>query len=223
VDKIGECIDPADFTGYSIVVPAIGKEAVKTGAKRGHLYRVLHSILAFGPDVEIHLLGGSPTEYLQYMIDNDLDIFSKSTTASWYNATNNGQEKRILSMGNVLITPTGNVSDGGLIDLARKHTFFSIGAARLVNGRPVVESYSCYDNQPAVDALFFSSLEIPDGEGGRMTTGSGTSFSAPAFAGLLACWRQSFFEQNGRKPTTTETNQFFANNCARISVADYDN
>lgn len=207
--------NPNWFPDANIIVAESEQYRINKNAKYNHLSHQLLSILLAAPDSEIHVVDGSGTPKLQYLIDNDIDVYSHSTTITWYNDMNNAQENVIIGMDNVLMTAAGNVSDGGFIVLGNKDTWLSVGACAYMSGGIYRQSYSCYNKlNPRVTGVFFSNFTYPDGT----HTGEGTSFSVPAYAATYALWRGQFKERNGRKPTLEETRSFLRDN----SEAVYD-
>ncbi|WP_336786965.1 stalk domain-containing protein [Paenibacillus sp. MMO-177] len=178
-----------------------------------HLGDQIGALLVYAPEAEIHIVSSEPDAKLQYLIDNDIDIYSHSTTAAWNNDKNNAQEKAIINAGNLLITAAGNTDDGAFISLGYKSTWISVGACKLGNYGDIVRcSYSCFDKTGnSVDALAFSDYQYAGGG-----TGIGTSFAAPAFAGMMAVWRGAFKKLHGRKPTYVESNSFIKDNAIPV-------
>lgn len=212
VDTSYNPFNPDWFPDANIVVAPDAEFRINRSARFNHYGKQIASVLVFAPDAEIHITGKGSKDRLLYMRDNGIHIYSQSVTMSWDNEEMNAIEREINEQGGVLFVASGNESDGGFVPLGGKDTFISIGACNF-SGDKVVRSYysSYHETKPYVDALFFSDYETPLGD-----TGTGTSFSCPAFAGLFAVWYGAFIHMKGRVPTTYESRMFIAENCQYV-------
>lgn len=192
--------------------------------KNTHTQRVIDTLLTAAPDVEVHLLGTSFAENLRYCIANGIDVYNYSVDGGANNAEINALEQEALDSGVFLVCAAGNDGENGMSTMARKDSWLSVGAAKLINGVPARMAYSSYDTADAcLDVMGFAEgLRVPDEINGGHTGLSGTSFASPWVVGLTALWKQRFIAECGRKPTYEETIGFIRENSTDIGADGYD-
>lgn len=203
------------------IIPPMSSHRIDYDASENHLHDVLDSLMLTAPDVEVHILGGSTAEDLQYLIDNGIHIMNMSTNSYWYNPTDNPIEQKYADGGGILMCCAGNDGAGGLWQSATKENFISVGAVAWktwqgVSG-PYITNYSSYNQTGThLDFVSFGDLYLTDGPE------AGTSFSTPFAAGLIAQYLQKFIKVNSRVPAKAELFDFIKVNCTKLVQSEYD-
>jgi len=193
-----------------------------------HMQGVIDYILAVAPDVEIYLLSGTVPQNLQYCIDNGIDLYNYSQDGGWYNSTDNALEAAAMAAGTVFVCSAGNSGSAGLSTQSRKPNWISVAAAKWMLWQGVEGpqwcSYSSYDAYgDHLDTVGFSDgVMIPSESSGGFRSDSGTSFALPWVVGLLALYKQRFYEQHKRKPSFDEVFNFVKDNSEDMEAPGYD-
>lgn len=192
---------------------------------RTHMEDVTDTELYFGPGtVEVIVWRDSLPSALQYCLDHDVDLFNYSASGGYSTDEFNELEAKCIANGTFFVCAAGNYGNEGLTPMSRKDTWLSVGALKLspdgVAGRTFYSSYDGYGDD--LDVMGFGDIIFPDPHTGSTKGVSGTSFAAPSIVGMLACFKQWFYEKNLRKPTWTETYVFVLDNCKDLEIVGYD-
>lgn len=163
------------------------------------------------PEAEIFCLSAMTTDNeknADWIIANDIDLISSSFTPP---APLVGERfKKLKESGIVMLDAAGNEGEDSISTLAAEDWVIAVGAAD-VSG----ESRTSYSNFGIeLDCLAYipkiTTKYYPDGV--RL---SGTSFSQPFAAGMIACYMQ-YAKENGLPYDRAAIKQFISENCKDI-------
>ena len=153
---------------------------------------------------------------VEYDEDSDWDIY---TTSLWFPSDAYEKNKRkITELNNqnkILCCSVGNNGNEKCAAPA-KAGMWSIGACHLNNGKPKLSYYSARCEH--LDFVSFSKLDTV-----HDNNITGTSFSAPLFAGMVALIQCYFLQTIGRKLTYDELLEYLIKNCIDMGEEGRDN
>jgi hypothetical protein len=172
-----------------------------------HVFKVCSIIRDMCPNAEIVFLPQNDNG-IKYAIENKFHI----ACFSGDNMFADDKLEKELAKKTFLITSAGNVGEKGETTSARNDWWYSIGACRLENNKPVIELYSSY-GLFCVDNVSFSQLQYQE----NSEIIYGTSFSAPFFTGLVSQYMQIYYNTFSYFPTVQETISFIKSNSIVIS------
>lgn len=190
-----------------------------------HMEDVVDTLLLYAPDVEVIVWRDNLPAAVQYCIDNNVDVFNYSASGSYNTAEFNALEEKAIANGTLFVCSAGNDGYLGLTGMSQKDTWLSVGALRMDPagniGRTYYSSYDGYGND--LDVMGFGDQIFPNTHFPGETKGvTGTSFSSPSVAGMIACYKQWFYEMKSRKPNWTEVYTFILSNCTDLESLGYD-
>jgi hypothetical protein len=229
-------------TGIKILVYEVGSPTMKNHPDYGgkvknplgncfgnieqtHMENVVDTALFFAPGIsEVILWRDGLTSALQYCLANDIDIMNYSATGGTITPEFDALEEACMANGTFFVCSAGNEGNDGLTTFSRKNSWLSVGAVRMNGGIATRTPYSSYDAYGTdLDVMAFGDLMLPSTHyEGQVKGISGTSFASPAMVGMIACFKQWFFDTNGRKPTWTETYNFVVDNAQDMELEGYD-
>jgi N-acetylmuramoyl-L-alanine amidase len=159
------------------------------------------------------------TAYYREQIAEGVSIVTMSVYGGDYADLAALQRRMLVEEGGVtLLTAAGN--DSANIDPSAAgyydDTWLAVGAAYLINGKPMRAHYS--NKGPHLDVLMFEGWANDDG-----IVFAGTSSASPALAACLARYHQWYLETYGRTPTREESCEFIRANCEDLGDAGRDN
>lgn len=155
---------------------------------------------------------------MQKLLDNPPQVF----TSSSYN-TSDSQEhhmkkyRELRDKGCFLVHGAGNDGEDGVLNVVKNDVFKAVAAYKLYCGKPKKESFSSVGEE--VD---FSSLDNlrATWDNKRHT---GTSYSAPIFAGMVALVQDFFIAKTGKQLDYENLLQFIKDNCIDLEETGIDN
>lgn len=155
---------------------------------------------------------------MQKLLDNPPQVFTSSAYDSSDSKEHHMSKYRELrEKGCFLVHGAGNDGEDGVLNVVKNDVFKAIAAYKLYCGKPKKESFSSVGEE--VDFASLDNLRAT-WDNKRHT---GTSFSAPIFAGMVALV-QDFFIANTRKQLDYENLlQFIKDNCIDLEETGIDN
>ena len=156
-------------------------------------------------------------EGMQKLLDNPPQVF----TSSSYN-TSDSQEhhmkkyKELRDKGCFLVHGAGNDGEDGVLNVVRNDVFKAIAAYKLYCGKPKKESFSSVGEE--VDFASLDNLRAT-WDNKRHT---GTSFSAPIFAGMVGLVQDFFISKTGKQLEYENLLQFIKDNCIDVDEEGKD-
>lgn len=154
---------------------------------------------------------------MQKLLDNPPQVF----TSSSYNSSDSQEHhmkkyKELRDKGCFLVHGAGNDGEDGVLNVVKNDVFKAVAAYKLYCGKPKKESFSSVGEE--VDFASLDNLRA-SWDNKRHT---GTSFSAPVFAGMVALV-QDFFIANTRKQLEYEKLlEFIKDNCIDVDEEGKD-
>jgi subtilisin family serine protease len=189
-----------------------------------HVDHVVQVLLQVAPDAEIHCMGSNPFENMKYCIEHSIHVFNQSTTGGTTVDEYMKLENEAISKGLFPVCSAGNDGYQGLTSSARKDTFLSVGAVHygiyaygIGIYRPDYSSYG----EKELDVVGFSGLDVINRWNGTIGI-TGTSFSSPFVAGMIALYYQWFIQTYRRNPTWKETYTFATTNVMDLEAQGFD-
>ena len=156
-------------------------------------------------------------EGMEKLLNNPPQVF----TSSSYN-TSDSQEhhmkkyKELRGKGCFLVHGAGNNSEDGVLNVVKNDVFKAVAAYKLFCGKPKKESFSSVGEE--VDFASLDNLRAT-WDNKRHT---GTSFSAPVFAGMVALVQDFFIAKTGKQLDYENLLQFIKDNCIDVDEEGKD-
>ena len=156
-------------------------------------------------------------EGMQKLLDNPPQVF----TSSSYN-TSDSQEhhmkkyKELRDKGCFLVHGAGNDGEDGVLNVVKNDVFKAVAAYKLFCGKPKKEAFSSVGEE--VDFASLDNLRAT-WDNKRHT---GTSFSAPVFAGMVALVQDFFIAKTGKQLDYENLLQFIKDNCIDVDEEGKD-
>ena len=157
-------------------------------------------------------------EGMEKLLSNPPQVF----TSSSYN-TSDSQEhhmkkyRELRDKGCFLVHGAGNDGEDGVLNVVKNDVFKAVAAYKLYCGKPKKESFSSVGEE--VDFASLDNLRA-SWDNKRHT---GTSFSAPVFAGMVALVQDFFIVQIGKQLDYENLLQFIKDNCIDLEETGIDN
>lgn len=183
-----------------------------------HGKEVMVHILMVAPEATCitYPLGGTfssnsyKSKCVDYILENDVDIFTTSCTGQYPNA---GEQKAIqdcIANGCIFFGSAGNEGEGGIMPEIRYDGYWAIGGVKWSDNNWKRVNYSSIGEE-----LDFVTIA-------EILGVAGTSFCAPVFAGMCGLVQQFFKERVGRKLTRAEMKRFIKDNCKDVNIEGFD-
>ena len=157
-------------------------------------------------------------EGMEKLLSNPPQVF----TSSSYN-TSDSQEhhmkkyKELRDKGCFLVHGAGNDGEDGVLNVVKNDVFKAVAAYKLFCGKPKKEAFSSVGEE--VDFASLDNLRAT-WDNKRHT---GTSFSAPVFAGMVALVQDFFIAKTGKQLDYENLLQFIKDNCIDLEETGIDN
>ena len=156
-------------------------------------------------------------EGMEKLLSNPPQVF----TSSSYN-TSDSQEhhmkkyRELRDKGCFLVHGAGNDGEDGVLNVVKNDVFKAVAAYKLFCGKPKKESFSSVGEE-----MDFASLDNlrATWDNKRHT---GTSFSAPVFAGMIGLVQDFFISKTGRQLSYENLLQFIKDNCIDVDEEGKD-
>lgn len=154
---------------------------------------------------------------MQKLLDNPPQVF----TSSSYN-TSDSQEhhmkkyRELREKGCFLVHGAGNDGEDGVLNVVKNDVFKAVAAYKLYCGKPKKEAFSSVGEE--VDFASLDNLRAT-WDNKRHT---GTSFSAPVFAGMIGLVQDFFISKTGRQLSYENLLQFIKDNCIDVDEEGKD-
>lgn len=155
---------------------------------------------------------------MQKLLDNPPQIF----TSSAYDSSDSKEHhmkkyKELRGKGCFLVHGAGNDGEEGVLNVVKNDVFKAISAYKLYCGKPKKEAFSSVGEE--VDFASLDNLRAT-WDNKRHT---GTSFSAPVFAGMIGLVQDFFISKTGRQLSYECLLQFIKDNCIDLEETGVDN
>lgn len=157
-------------------------------------------------------------EGMEKLLNNPPQVF----TSSSYN-TSDSQEhhmkkyRELREKGCFLVHGAGNDGEEGVLNVVKNDVFKAVAAYKLYCGKPKKESFSSVGEE--VDFASFDNLRA-SWDNKRHT---GTSFSAPVFAGMVGLVQDFFIANIGKQLEYDKLLEFIKDNCIDLEEDGRDN
>ena len=157
-------------------------------------------------------------EGMEKLLSNPPQVF----TSSSYN-TSDSQEhhmkkyRELRGKGCFLVHGVGNDGEDGVLNVVKNDVFKAVAAYKLVCGKPKRESFSSVGEE--VDFASLDNLRAT-WDNKRHT---GTSFSAPIFAGMVGLVQDFFIAKTGKQLSYENLLEFIKDNCIDLEETGVDN
>lgn len=156
-------------------------------------------------------------EGMQKLLDNPPQIF----TSSAYDSSDSKEHhmikyQELREKGCFLVHGAGNDGEDGVLDVVKNDVFKAVAAYKLYCGKPKKESFSSVGEE--VDFASLDNLRA-SWDNKRHT---GTSFSAPVFAGMIGLVQDFFISKTGRQLSYENLLQFIKDNCIDVDEEGKD-
>lgn len=157
--------------------------------------------VGIAPDCELYALevgvwDSETYEAYQWCIDNNIDIVSCSFGGSYLGETKDRLLKALHNNGVICVASAGNDNDQPNNYPAKHENVIAVGGVDYQNGIFQKPSFNVV-NKPWIDFIYSAKrVAITYIRNGKEVVGykEGTSFSAPAIAGFIACLKEEFPE-----------------------------
>lgn len=155
---------------------------------------------------------------MQKLLDNPPQIF----TSSAYNSSDSQEHhmkkyRELRDKGCFLVHGAGNDGEDGVLNVVKNDVFKAVAAYKLYCGKPKKEAFSSVGEE--VDFASLDNLRAT-WDNKRHT---GTSFSAPIFAGMIGLVQDFFISKTGRQLSYENLLQFIKDNCVDLEETGIDN
>ena len=157
-------------------------------------------------------------EDMEKLLNNPPQIF----TSSAYDSSDSKEHhmikyQELREKGCFLVHGAGNDGEDGVLDVVKNDVFKAVAAYKLYCGKPKKETFSS-----AGEEVDFASLDNlrATWDNKRHT---GTSFSAPIFAGMVGLVQDFFISKTGRQLSYENLLQFIKDNCIDLEETGIDN
>lgn len=157
-------------------------------------------------------------EGMQKLLDNPPQVF----TSSSYNSSDSQEHhmkkyRELREKGCFLVHGAGNDGEDGVLNVVKNDVFKAVAAYKLYCGKPKKESFSSVGEE--VDFASLDNLRA-SWDNKRHT---GTSFSAPVFAGMVALVQDFFIAKTGKQLEYEKLLEFIKDNCVDLEETGIDN
>lgn len=155
---------------------------------------------------------------MEKLLNNPPQVF----TSSSYN-TSDSQEhhmkkyRELREKGCFLVHGAGNDGEEGVLNVVKNDVFKAVAAYKLFCGKPKKETFSSVGEE--VDFASLDNLRA-SWDNKRHT---GTSFSAPIFAGMVGLVQDFFISKTGKQLSYESLLQFIKDNCIDLEETGIDN
>lgn len=154
---------------------------------------------------------------MQKLLDNPPQIF----TSSAYDSSDSKEHhmikyQELREKGCFLVHGAGNDGEDGVLDVVKNDVFKAVAAYKLYCGKPKKESFSSVGEE--VDFASLDNLRA-SWDNKRHT---GTSFSAPIFAGMVGLVQDFFIAKTGKQLSYENLLQFIKDNCIDVDEEGKD-
>ena len=156
-------------------------------------------------------------EGMEKLLSNPPQVF----TSSSYNSSDSQEHhmkkyRELREKGCFLVHGAGNDGEDGVLNVVKNDVFKAISAYKLFCGKPKKESFSSVGEE--VDFASLDNLRAT-WDNKRHT---GTSFSAPVFAGMVALVQDFFISKTGKQLSYENLLQFIKDNCIDVDEEGKD-
>lgn len=154
---------------------------------------------------------------MQKLLDNPPQVF----TSSSYNSSDSQEHhmkkyRELREKGCFLVHGAGNDGEDGVLDVVKNDVFKAIAAYKLYCGKPKKEAFSSVGEE--VDFASLDNLRA-SWNNKRHT---GTSYSAPIFAGMVGLVQDFFISKTGKQLDYENLLQFIKDNCVDVDEEGKD-
>ena len=155
---------------------------------------------------------------MQKLLDDPPQVF----TSSSYNTSDSQEDhmkkyRELRDKGCFLVHGAGNDGEDGVLNVVKNDVFKAVAAYKLFCGKPKKEAFSSVGEE--VDFASLDNLRAT-WDNKRHT---GTSFSAPIFAGMIGLVQDFFISKTGRQLSYENLLQFIKDNCVDLEETGIDN
>lgn len=156
-------------------------------------------------------------EGMEKLLSNPPQVF----TSSSYNSSDSQEHhmkkyRELREKGCFLVHGAGNDGEDGVLNVVKNDVFKAVAAYKLFCGKPKRESFSSVGEE--VDFASLDNLRA-SWDNKRHT---GTSFSAPVFAGMVALVQDFFISKTGKQLDYENLLQFIKDNCIDVDEEGKD-
>lgn len=156
-------------------------------------------------------------EDMEKLLSNPPQVF----TSSSYNSSDSQEHhmkkyRKLREKGCFLVHGAGNDGEEGVLDVVKNDVFKAVAAYKLFCGKPKKESFSSVGEE--VDFASLDNLRA-SWDNKRHT---GTSFSAPVFAGMVGLVQDFFIAKTGKQLEYDKLLEFIKDNCIDLEETGID-
>lgn len=156
-------------------------------------------------------------EGMEKLLSNPPQVF----TSSSYNSSDSQEHhmkkyRELRDKGCFLVHGAGNDGEEGVLNVVKNDVFKAVAAYKLYCGKPKRESFSSVGEE--VDFASLDNLRA-SWDNKRHT---GTSFSAPVFAGMVGLVQDFFIARTGKQLSYENLLQFIKDNCIDLEETGID-
>ena len=156
-------------------------------------------------------------EGMEKLLSNPPQVF----TSSSYNSSDSQEHhmkkyRELREKGCFLVHGAGNDGEDGVLNVVKNDVFKAVAAYKLFCGKPKKESFSSVGEE--VDFASLDNLRA-SWDNKRHT---GTSFSAPIFAGMVGLVQDFFIAKTGKQLDYENLLQFIKDNCIDVDEEGKD-
>ena len=156
-------------------------------------------------------------EGMEKLLSNPPQVF----TSSSYNSSDSQEHhmkkyRELREKGCFLVHGAGNDGEDGVLNVVKNDVFKAVAAYKLFCGKPKKEAFSSVGEE--VDFASLDNLRAT-WDNKRHT---GTSFSAPVFAGMVALVQDFFIAKTGKQLDYENLLQFIKDNCIDVDEEGKD-
>lgn len=154
---------------------------------------------------------------MQKLLDNPPQVF----TSSSYNSSDSQEHhmkkyRELREKGCFLVHGAGNDGEDGVLDVVKNDVFKAVAAYKLYCGKPKKETFSSVGEE--VDFASLDNLRA-SWDNKRHT---GTSYSAPIFAGMVGLVQDFFITKTGKQLEYEKLLEFIKDNCIDVDEEGKD-
>lgn len=154
---------------------------------------------------------------MQKLLDNPPQVF----TSSSYNSSDSQEHhmkkyRELREKGCFLVHGAGNDGEDGVLNVVKNDVFKAVAAYKLFCGKPKKEAFSSVGEE--VDFASLDNLRA-SWDNKRHT---GTSFSAPVFAGMVGLVQDFFISKTGKQLEYDKLLEFIKDNCIDLEEIGID-
>lgn len=156
-------------------------------------------------------------EGMEKLLSNPPQVF----TSSSYNSSDSQEHhmkkyRELREKGCFLVHGAGNDGEDGVLDVVKNDVFKAVAAYKLFCGKPKKEAFSSVGEE--VDFASLDNLRAT-WDNKRHT---GTSYSAPIFAGMVALVQDFFISKTGKQLEYEKLLEFIKDNCIDVDEEGKD-